>query len=161
MNTSGKTNRSRPRLLGNVMLSIFAATMLVAGILKIVNLSAFAEALNSWTLIPTRIRLASAVLVPAAEISLALCWLLRVAPIRGIVGLGGMVILFAVVYAAQSLFAEPPQCNCFGVWLEFHRAQDSWKTTLVRNGVLIAIWSIGLVLWRAKAPTAAASHAPA
>ena len=30
-------------LLGNVMLSIFAAIMLAAGILKIVNLSAFAE----------------------------------------------------------------------------------------------------------------------
>lgn len=142
------------------MLTIFAIVLLIAGFLKIIDLAAFAEALNTWTLLPSRLRLVSAVLVPAAEISLALCWLLRVAPIRGIVALGVMLILFTAMFAVQSLFAEPPQCNCFGVWLEFHRTQDSWESTLARNAVLIVIWAVGLVLWRAKAPSAAATPAP-
>ena len=105
-----------------------ALSMLVlglAGALKFADLDGFRASLESWTLIPAAVRPVVAGVLPAAELTVCTGWLLTRSR-RGF-AVAGLVLLAVVTaaYAVQALIAAPPNCDCFGKWLQFRQLRAS------------------------------------
>lgn len=139
--------------IGRFLLHAFAGVFALAGVSKLLDFSSFVDTLHGWKLIPPTLRAATAVLLPSIEIALSLCWYLKLAPIRSMLGLGALLAALTAAYTAHAIWAETPPRRCFGMLLVFEQTRSGWLTAVYRNLLLLTCWALGLALLRSGTTT--------
>lgn len=135
----------RRHQIGFVLVSITAALVLGAGLVKFFDLAAFRASLDSWVLVPEMARGPLSILVPASELTVAGLWFSR--PRRAIyLALGGMIALFTGFYILHLATVGAPDCGCFGKLDQYFAWKNSSETLLWRNTLLMALWACGGLL---------------
>ena len=120
--------------------------ILIAGIAKGVDLSAFASSLSGWSIIPRWAAVPLGAVVVICELSSAGAWFFnlrrRLAAGVALALALALVFIFTGAVLLESTLAEAPNCHCFGEWLRFEIRQDTPQNLLIRNAILTV-----LLLW--------------
>ena len=134
----------RRSAVGTILISIVMGVLGIAGVMKLVDLSAFYAVLITWSLIPHSIAPVLSLLVPSMEILIAGVWFAR--SHRSLACVSAMVLLtcFTVAVGAHLLVSSPPRCGCFGAHVLFQEQRDEAIFVLGRNAVLLVFLGIGL-----------------
>ncbi|MFL5700974.1 MAG: MauE/DoxX family redox-associated membrane protein [Ktedonobacteraceae bacterium] len=122
---------------------LLAAVFLVAGLAKLADLAGSQQALRDFG-VPARLANPFGVLLPLAELAVAVALVPPVSAWWG--GLGALILLllFVVGIGYNLAHGRQPDCHCFG---QLHSAPAGWST-LIRNLVLAAVAAVILVLGR-------------
>jgi len=122
---------------------LLALVFLVAGLAKLADLAGSQQALRDFG-VPARLANPFGVLLPLAELAIALVLLLPVSAWWGALGALALLLLFVVGIGSNLAHGRQPDCHCFG---QLHSAPAGWPT-FVRNLVLAALAAVILVLGR-------------
>jgi thiol-disulfide isomerase/thioredoxin len=118
----------------------------IAGVAKLRDLDGTRTAVRAFggpvALVPV-----IALLLPLAELAIAVSLLVPTTRVVGAAGALGLLTLFSVVIAANLARGKKPDCHCFG---QLHSSPTGWKT-LARNGLLGSIAAGLLVTTRSDA----------
>jgi methylamine dehydrogenase accessory protein MauD len=125
-------------LLGRLLLAI---VFLVAAVGKLIDRQGSRTALADFGL-PSWMAAPAAVVLPVAELVVAVLLLLGATARWGALAALGLLGLFIAAMAISLARGRRPDCHCFG---QLHSAPVGWPT-LSRNGFLAVL--AGLVLWR-------------
>src|SRR5215207_4891398 len=131
---------------------LLASVFVVAGVAKLADRAGSRRAVTDFG-VPTALAPALGILLPLAELAVAVALILASSAWWGAVGALVLLLLFVVGIAANLARGRKPECRCFG---QLHSEPAGWKT-LVRNGVLAAV--AGFVVWegyRGAGPSAVA-----
>src|SRR5918998_1880730 len=119
---------------------LLAAVFGVAGVAKLADRAGSRRAATDFG-VPAALAPALGILLPLAELALAVALILVSSAWWGAVGALALLLLFVVGIAANLVRGRKPECRCFG---QLHSGPAGPKT-LVRNGVLAAV--AGFVVW--------------
>lgn len=126
-----------------------AAVVLLAGVLKLADLSEFERSLGTWNLFESPwLRGAALVGVPGFEVIVGGSVLFSGAKGRAAVALVVLISLVTVAYGWEVATGKPPDCGCWGAFSRFVSHRQAALMVLVRNGVMLAI----VVIWLAARP---------
>ena len=120
---------------------LLAAVFVVAGIAKLADRGASRRAITDFG-VPAALAGPLAILLPLAELGVAVALIPTVTAFWGAVGALTLLLLFVVGIGANLARGRRPDCHCFG---QLHSAPAGWST-LARNGVLAVV--AALVVWR-------------
>lgn len=90
----------------------------VAGLLKFYDLSVFNRSLSAWSVLPRWSHAPISLLIPAAELALAMAWFCNVRRRLVCLVAGILYCAFAVLHSVQLRAGLHPQCACAGVLSE-------------------------------------------
>jgi uncharacterized membrane protein YphA (DoxX/SURF4 family) len=119
---------------------LLAVVFAVAGVAKLADRSGSRQAITDFGL-PSALAGALGLLLPLAEVALAIALIPASTALWGAVGALTLLLVFVVGIGINLARGRKPECHCFG---QLHSAPAGWKT-LARNGVLAAV--AGFVLW--------------
>src|SRR5438874_1888911 len=122
---------------------VLAVVFLVAGIAKLADLAGSRQALRDFG-VPAKLSTPFGVLLPLAELVVAVALLLPATAWWGAVGALALLLLFVGGIGYNLARGRQPDCHCFG---QLHSAPAGWPT-LMRNLVLAAVAAVILVLGR-------------
>jgi peroxiredoxin len=125
-------------LIARVLLALVLA---VAGSTKLADYKGSRQAIVDFG-VPTGLAAPLGLLLPLAELAVAVTLLPASTAWWGSLGALGLLSMFIVGISVNLARGRKPYCHCFG---QLHSAPVGWKT-LVRNGVLAAV--AGFVLWQ-------------
>jgi prepilin-type N-terminal cleavage/methylation domain-containing protein len=131
------------RRLAMLLIVSIVALILVAGLGKALDLPAFADSLETWSIFPSSMRLIFAVAIPATELFLAAAWIANRDRVTVERCLMALLALFAVVYWLQLRLGNPPTCQCFGVWEKYLAGKASTQSGVIRSAVMCATLAAG------------------
>jgi peroxiredoxin len=120
---------------------LLAGVFTVAGVAKLADRSGSRQAIIDFGL-PSALAGALGLLLPLAELAVALALIPASTVLWGAVGALTLLLLFVVGIGINLARGRKPDCHCFG---QLHSAPVGWKT-LARNGVLAAV--AGFVVWQ-------------
>ncbi|MCL4740595.1 MAG: hypothetical protein KJZ54_00165 [Phycisphaerales bacterium] len=144
MNRRRRTIRS---IAGSTLVGVVMLTIMVAGIAKLVELDRFALALETWTIVPSPLRMGAVLITPIVELAVGLGWLLAIGPRRAWrLCAGGLLALYTVLIGVQTAVASPPDCDCLGLLLRHTEWMRSAEAALIRNALLLILLLLGGVL---------------
>lgn len=135
-----------PTILGGFV----ALVMMVASVGKLVDLPAFLQSFDSWTLVPEALVPILAVFVPLCEAALAILWAQPRFRARAQVGMLCLLLLFTAVYAAHWIFAQPPACNCLGKIAAYQSSVSDARMVVLRNGILMLMLAFAITQSRPR-----------
>jgi hypothetical protein len=136
------------RLLGHFSLVLVMTCLAVAGLLKSLDVPAFAHNLESWTFVPRRLIGPLAYTIPPLEIAIASAWFFNVARTRASVGAILLLVAFTSAYSLQLAVGERPTCGCFARLSQYVLGVERARYTIGRNLLLIAMAGWGLLYTR-------------
>jgi peroxiredoxin len=113
----------------------------VAGIAKLADRSGSRQAAIDFG-VPGALSTPLAVLLPLAELAVAVSLVPASTALWGAIGALGLLLLFVAGIGANLARGRKPDCHCFG---QLYSAPAGWKT-LARNGALAAL--TGFVVWQ-------------
>ncbi len=122
--------------------------MLLAGILKAFDVTVFAQSLATWGLLPNATRPVLAVGIPALEISVSLAWFMGVWRRLALSFAVLLLSAFTLLYVMHLVFAEAPECACFGLLNLMSESIVESRVLIVRNVVLISVLAVAILLRR-------------
>src|SRR5215203_5305050 len=120
---------------------LLVSVFIVAGVTKLADRAGSKKALVDFG-VPASLAAPLGVLLPLAELAVAVALILASSAWWGAVGALVLLLLFVVGIAVNLARGRKPECRCFG---QLHSEPAGWKT-LARNGVLAAV--AGFVVWR-------------
>jgi Methylamine utilisation protein MauE len=123
--------------MGLVLLTtrlLLALVFVVAGLAKLADRSGSQQALRDFG-VPTLLAAPLGILLPLAELAVAVALVPTVSAWWGAVGALLLLLLFSAGISYNLAHGRTPQCHCFG---QLHSAPVGWPT-LLRNLVLAAI----------------------
>ena len=123
---------------------LLASVFVVAGVAKLADREGSRRAVTDFG-VPTALAPALAILLPLAELVVAVALILASSAWWGAVGALVLLLLFVVVIAANLARGRKAECRCFG---QLH-SEPAGRKDLVRNAVLAAV--AGFVVWGATA----------
>ncbi|MFG0285022.1 MAG: MauE/DoxX family redox-associated membrane protein [Phycisphaerales bacterium JB039] len=138
--------------LGEISGSFGFGALLIMGLAKAIDVAEFQAALRTWDIIPVHAVGAMTLLVPAAEVLLAMLWFTRQWPRGATIAAIVLIGSFSAAFGFQVLVAEPPQCGCFGVLARYYEVLDAARLLLWRNAVLTGLLFASLFLARPGRP---------
>src|SRR5713226_2622846 len=118
---------------------LLAVVFVVAGLAKLVDRAGSRQALIDFG-VPARLVTPLAVLLPLAELAVAVALIPTASAWWGALGALALLVLFITAIGYNLAQGRTPDCHCFG---QLHSAPAGWST-LVRNLVLAGI--AGLVV---------------
>jgi uncharacterized membrane protein YphA (DoxX/SURF4 family) len=113
---------------------LLSAVFLVAGIAKLADLAGSRQALRDFG-VPAALADLLGVLLPLAELAVAVALLLPITAWWGAVGALALLLMFVIGIGFNLARGRQPDCHCFG---QLHSAPAGWPT-LIRNLVLAAV----------------------
>ncbi len=130
-------------LLARVGLSLI---FLIAGLAKLADLAGSRQALRDFG-VPAALATPFGVLLPVAELAVAVALLPSFSAWFGAVGALVLLLLFVAGIGFNLARGRHPDCHCFG---QVHSAPAGWST-LIRNLVLAALAGVVVIFGRANA----------
>lgn len=140
---------SRQAWIARRSIDLVMLALLVAGILKAVDVSRFAADMRGWTLLPRWAPFVLAPAIPAIEIGLALAWFLAFARRGAAIGALALLCAFTLGYSLHLAAGRAPTCACLGKIEAFEKANRNAAVVLLRNGILLAVLVNG-VRWHVR-----------
>ena len=129
---------------------LLAVVFVVAGLAKLVDRAGSRQALIDFG-VPTRLVTSLAVLLPLAELAVAVALIPTASAWLGALGALALLLLFVAAIGYNLARGRTPDCHCFG---QLHSALVGWST-LVRNLVLAAVAGFVVGLGRTNAGASA------
>ena len=123
-------------LLARILLALI---FVVAGLAKLADLVGSRQALRDFG-VPAALANPSGVLLPVAELAVAVALLPSISAWFGAVGALVLLLLFVAGISFNLARGRTPDCHCFG---QLHSAPAGWPT-LLRNLVLVAL-AVGII----------------
>ena len=123
---------------------VLAAVFAVAGLAKLADRAGTRQALRNFG-IPAALASPLGVLLPLAELAVAVALVPRPSAWWGAAGALALLLLFVVGIGINLARGRKPDCHCFG---QIYSAPIGWPT-LARNAVLAAV--AGFVVWQGRA----------
>ena len=120
---------------------LLAAVFLTSGLAKFADRDGSRQAMLDFGL-PNLIAVPFSIILPIAEIILAISLLFVGSTWWGAVGATGLLLLFIVGIAINLARGRTPDCHCFG---QLHSEPIGWPT-LIRNFVLLMM--AGFIVWQ-------------
>lgn len=140
--------------------AIGMAVLVLSGIMKLLDLGQFSEAIKTWSIIPTALAPIVVIVVPTAELLLGGAWLLGFRRTGAAVGALILVALFALGISVQLLTGKPPNCGCMGLIEKYHESQRAGWWHLGWNAALATCFVPGVWPTRVR-PDPKSTIAPA
>ncbi|MCB9859411.1 MAG: prepilin-type N-terminal cleavage/methylation domain-containing protein [Phycisphaeraceae bacterium] len=112
--------------------------------MKLIDLGEFINGVREWTVIPSSISYYVGVFIPFVEVVLGGSWFVVASRRRVELMCVLLVLVFTMVYAAESLFNAPPNCNCLGLITRWTRHNSIIHDALPRNVAIMALGAFGL-----------------
>ncbi|MGI8854970.1 MAG: MauE/DoxX family redox-associated membrane protein [Thermomicrobiales bacterium] len=122
---------------------VLSAVFLVSGIAKLMDRPGSRKAVEDFG-VHAALAGPSAILLPVAELTVAVALLVRASAWYGALGALLLLLLFVAGISVNMARGRAPDCHCFG---QLHSEPVGWRT-LARNGVLIVI--AAFVAWRGR-----------
>jgi peroxiredoxin/uncharacterized membrane protein YphA (DoxX/SURF4 family) len=122
---------------------VLALIFVVAGLTKLADLVSSRHALRDFG-VAARLTTPLGVLLPLAELAVALALLLPVTAWWGALGALTLLLLFVIGISYNLARGRHPDCHCFG---QLHSAPAGWST-LIRNLVLAAVAGVVVLFGR-------------
>ena len=119
---------------------VLAVCFAVAGGAKLADREGTREAVVAFGA-PARLAGPLALILPVAELSVAVLMLFSATSVAGAAAALGLLVLFSAAIAVSLARGQAPECHCFG---QLHSSPAGWKT-LARNGALAATAALALV----------------
>jgi len=113
---------------------LLCAVFLVAGLAKLADLAGSRQAMRDFG-VPERLADAFGVLLPLAELAVAVALLIPLIAWWGAIGALALLLIFVAGIGYNLAQGRTPDCHCFG---QLHSAPAGWST-LIRNLVLAAV----------------------
>jgi hypothetical protein len=113
---------------------LVAGVFLLAGVAKVRDRSSFADVLTGFG-VPGAAAPAGAVVLPAAEVAVAVALLVPATSSAGAIGALALLLVFSVAVAVEVVRGRTADCGCFGK----DRSGTLSGATLLRNGLLIGL----------------------
>lgn len=129
-----------------------AAVFAVSGVAKLADRPGSRRAIVGFG-VPDRLAAPLAVLLPVAELAVAVALIPRGSAWGGAVGALGLLLLFCAGMGVNMALGRAPDCHCFG---QLYSEPIGWPT-LARNGVLAGV--AGFVVWQGGADPGASAVA--
>lgn len=120
---------------------LLAAVFLTSGLAKFADRDGSRQAMRDFGL-PNLIAVPFSIILPIAEIILAISLLFVGSTWWGAVGATGLLLLFIVGIAINLARGRTPDCHCFG---QLHSEPIGWPT-LIRNFILLIM--AGFIVWQ-------------
>jgi peroxiredoxin/uncharacterized membrane protein YphA (DoxX/SURF4 family) len=120
---------------------LLAVVFAVAGLTKLADLAGSRQAMRDFGA-PARLAAPLGLLLPLAELALAIALIPRVSAWWGALGALVLLLLFVAGISVSLARGKHPDCHCFG---QLHSAPAGWPT-LGRNGLLAAV--AAFILWQ-------------
>lgn len=134
------------QVLGVRLIDLSMLVLFLAALSKYADLDSFARAVGTWALIPAWGRDILVPLVPATELAVALVWFTRLCPFAAVVSAVVMMVAFSAVFVLHLVFADAPECGCFGALWRFRQERSEATWLLVRNVSLVSALAGGALL---------------
>lgn len=141
-------------LLSSAAMMAFAA----AGLLKLLDLDTFHDALQTWTFLPRVLIPFVALMTPIFELMVGGLWLIGVWRRRTLLAAMLFLAVTSVAYAFHSVFSTPPDCGCLGLLAKYSWSVDLSTNVLLRNAALFAMLLTGIRLRDGAPPRAIRPH---
>jgi hypothetical protein len=141
---------SRTHFIARRMIDVVMAVLLVAGCLKAVDITVFAESLRTWRLLPHWAPLFIAPFIPAVEIGVGLAWFLGLRRRTAAWTAAAMLAGFTGLYGLHLLIGEPPDCGCLGLIQNFQSSIHESILVVSRNSVLLGL--LAVAGWMLRTP---------
>src|ERR1700730_4781152 len=122
---------------------LLAVVFVVAGLAKLADRAGSRKALLDFG-VPAKFVAPFAVLLPLAELAVAVALLPTASAWWGAIGALALLLLFVAVIGYNLARGRTPDCHCFG---QLHSTPAGWPT-LIRNLVLAVVAAVILVLGR-------------
>jgi methylamine dehydrogenase accessory protein MauD len=122
---------------------ILATVFVVAGLAKLADRVGSRQAIVGFG-VPERIATASSLLLPVAELAVAVALIPEATAWWGAVGAGALLLLFIAAIGINLARGRKPDCRCFG---QLSSSPVGW-TTLARNALLTAV--AGFMVWQGR-----------
>jgi uncharacterized membrane protein YphA (DoxX/SURF4 family)/thiol-disulfide isomerase/thioredoxin len=113
---------------------VLAGVFAVAGVSKLRDQEGSGQALEEFG-VPSRFTRLGAVLLPMAEIAVAVALLFPPSARWGALGAAALLVGFGIAIGNAMAHGRAPDCHCFG---QVHSEPAGWRT-LARNAVLLAM----------------------
>jgi prepilin-type N-terminal cleavage/methylation domain-containing protein len=132
-------------------LSVFCGIMPMillafAGIAKAADISAFAQSLSTWDIVPRKMIPSLALGIPTLEISLALFFAMKIRRRLVCIVAAFLVTLFAGAYIVHLIWYSVPDCNCFGKLSLLHSRSAEAPWTISINAVMFVMLLVSAYL---------------
>lgn len=125
--------------VGHAMVLLVMTTLLVAGMAKAWDCTAFQGSMATWTLLPGWSHPLLALGIPMVEIGIGALWLAGMARPGAQWSAGVLLVAFIGLVGAQILVGHPPECRCFGVLLAYRTGRAAAEQLLLRNIALLTL----------------------
>jgi hypothetical protein len=125
--------------------NIVMGIILLAGIIKLLDLYSFKLSLEQWTVLPPQLRHVATYSVPSFEFFVAGLWLVNVGRRLAFFSVFGLLVSFVIATILQMTFGKMPDCGCFGMverWIAFTNENYG---TLLRSGLLTVSLALAYV----------------
>lgn len=109
-----------------------------SGVLKLLDLAAFREAVNTWTVVPYWLRVCAVVLVPTGEVVACGLYLIGLGRGWAKMAAAACIVLYTGTYVWQWVAYEAPDCGCLGL--------ASLRMAFLENSAAILIRNISMVI---------------
>ena len=129
---------------------LLAVVFVVAGLAKLVDRAGSQQALIDFG-VPARLVTPLAVLLPLAELAVAVALIPTASAWWGALGALALLVLFVAAIGYNLARGRTPDCHCFG---QLHSAPVGWST-LIRNVILAAVAGFVVGLGRTNAGASA------
>ncbi len=136
---SRKMNTKLVSTIGLIFRLIVATIFMIAGVLKIMNLDAFAITIQGYEVISPGIAALAARSVPIAEIIFSLSLLTGIFSRSALLGISLLSIIFLIVTAQGLMRGLHVECGCFGK-LDF----DLGPRLLIAKSILFVVLPVAL-----------------
>lgn len=131
-------NNKRFQLILRIILGLFLS---FSGVAKIMDLSAFGRAVNSFGLLPSTWVVLVTITIPYLELVLGLMLLLNLYAKPAYVTALTMLIVFTALSAYKYFSGDISDCGCFGKLLQ--RKTD--EKLLIENALLMVLFAFGFL----------------
>lgn len=129
-----------------VLSGIPMAVLLIAGLAKLGDLPAFADALKTWQLVPSWSKPVVLHLIPGTELVLGGAWLLGMHRRFCVAGAAVLFAGLSAVFAAEWHLGAAPSCGCLGAAGRALPVLESPEAVMVRNVAMLLMLAVGGVV---------------
>lgn len=134
--------RNAPIACGWFVSGVFATL----GLLKLIDLPAFALSLASFESLPSIARRAALLMIPSAEVALAGLFIAGVARRAALVMMLFLLLAFTSVLIVEMRGRENVACGCLGLLSQRAAWLDHAEVALWRNGLLMLICVLAIII---------------
>lgn len=119
--------------------------LLLAGIAKAIDLSAFIAALEGWSTVPRTLAAPLGGTVMACELLFAGSWFLNTSRSAAAIASLALVVTFTGALLFESVMAEVPECHCFGEWFRFEAHRNRLQSLMLRNSTIAVMLVVACI----------------